>query len=115
MAKSEKPANPKRKGTPHNDFFIQQWSDLKVAQAFFKEYLPASIQAIMDWSQLRLAPGDFVQKALKNRKSDLLYETRFKGRRGPGNQGILLDSFRASKGTGCQHVLSVFELFSGDL
>ena len=64
----EKPANPKRKGTPHNDFFIQQWSDLKVAQAFFKEYLPASIQVIMDWSQLRLAPGDFVQKALKNRE-----------------------------------------------
>ncbi len=70
MAKSEKPANPKRKGTLHNDFFIQQWSDLKVAQAFFKEYLPASIQVIMDWSQLRLAPGDFVQKALKNRKND---------------------------------------------
>ena len=84
MAKSEKPANPKRKGTPHNDFFIQQWSDLKVAQAFFKEYLPASIQVIMDWSQLRLAPGDFVQKALKNRKSDLLYETRFEADLHPG-------------------------------
>ncbi len=43
MAKSEKPANPKRKGTPHNDFFIQQWSDLKVAQAFFKALFAINI------------------------------------------------------------------------
>ena len=97
MAKSEKPANPKRKGTPHNDFFIQQWSDLKVAQAFFKEYLPASIQAIMDWSQLRLAPGDFVQKALQNRKSDLLYETRFKGSEGQEIKGFFLIHFEHQK------------------
>ena len=96
MAKSEKPANPKRKGTSHNDFFIQQWSDLKVAQAFFKEYLPASIQAIMDWSQLRLAPGDFVQKTLKNRKSDLLYETRFRSE-GQEIKGFFLIHFEHQK------------------
>ncbi len=95
MAQSKKSSN--RKGTPHNDFFIQQWSDLKVAQAFFKEYLPASIQAIMDWSQLRLALGDFVQKALKNRKSDLLYETRFKGSEGQAIKGFFLIHFEHQK------------------
>ncbi len=35
MAKLEK--FPKSKGTPHNDFFIQQWTDLKVARSFFAD------------------------------------------------------------------------------
>jgi predicted transposase/invertase (TIGR01784 family) len=29
-----------------------------------------------------MAPGDFVQKALRNRKSDILYQTRINGRKG---------------------------------
>ena len=36
----------------------------------------------MDWSIMHMAPGDFVQKALRNRRSDLLYETRFSGFKG---------------------------------
>ena len=77
---NRKTCKPQR--NPSQRFFIQQWTDLKVARSFFKEYLPEPIQQIMDWSQLRLAPGDFIQKALQNRRSDILYETRFKGIKG---------------------------------
>ncbi len=51
----------------------------------------------MDWSKLRLTPGDFVQKALKNRKSDLLYETRFKGSEGQEIKGFFLIHFEHQK------------------
>lgn len=107
MAKSKK--RRKRTGTPHNDFFLQQWTDLKVAHSFFEEYLPSSIQKIMDWSQLRLAPGDFVQKALKNRKSDILYETRFKGSNGKEIKGFFLIHLEHQKepdGAMCYRFLS---------
>ena len=70
------------KGTAHNNFFLTQFRNLEFAVAFFQEYVPTELKEMVDWEKFRLAPGDFVQKALQNRRSDLLYETRIAGRKG---------------------------------
>ena len=72
----------KTKAPIHNNFFLQQFSNLQTARSFFEEYLPVNVKESMDWSIMHLAPRDFVQKALRNRRSDLLYETRFSGFKG---------------------------------
>lgn len=64
----------------HNNFFIRQFSDQEFAVSFFQSYLPEDIKDQVDWESFRLASGDFVSKALKNRKSDLLYQTILGGR-----------------------------------
>lgn len=74
MAKSKAPI--------HNNFFLEQFRNLKTARSFFEEYLPEEVKQSIDWSAMRLAPSDFVQKALHGRHSDRLYETRFQGRKG---------------------------------
>jgi len=66
----------KNKDSTHDNFFLTQFSRLDFALSFFQEYLPNEIKPLIDWSSLQLAPGDFVQKALRRRKSDLLYEVR---------------------------------------
>ena len=73
MAKSKKPI--------HNDFFIRQFSDPEFAVSFFQNHLPKQVADQVDWGNFRLASGDFVSKALKNRKSDLLYETTIEDRK----------------------------------
>jgi len=69
-------------GTFHNNFFLAQFRNIEFATSFFQEYLPIEVKKLVDWNQLHLAPGDFVQKALQNRKSDILYETRIHERKG---------------------------------
>ena len=40
----------------------------------FEEYLPANVKESMDWSIKHQAPGDFVQKALRNRTIKIYIE-----------------------------------------
>ncbi|MCP4753003.1 MAG: Rpn family recombination-promoting nuclease/putative transposase [Proteobacteria bacterium] len=64
----------------HDGYFRRQFSRLDFAHDFFQDYLPEKIRGNTDWKVLRLAPGDFVGKALRNRRSDILYETKIDGR-----------------------------------
>jgi len=65
----------------HNDYFQQQFQKIEFAVSFFKEYLPKEIVRQMDFKTLRLAPGNFVGKALRNRRSDVLYEVQIGGKK----------------------------------
>ena len=72
---------PKSKRPIHNDFFVRQFSNREFAVSFFQSYLPEDVKSLVNWEKFQLAPGDFVSKALKNRKSDLLYESRIDDRK----------------------------------
>ncbi len=65
----------------HNDYFQQQFQKIEFAVSFFKEYLPKEIVRQMDFKTLRLAPGNFVGKALRNRRSDVLYDVQIGGKK----------------------------------
>jgi len=60
----------------HSEYFQRQFQRGEFAISFFKEYLPKEITKRIDWVSLRLAAGDFVGKALRHRRSDILYEAR---------------------------------------
>ncbi len=64
----------------HNGYFQKQFQNIEFAGSYFKEYLPKDVVAQIDFKTLRLAPGDFVGKALRNRRSDVLYEAKIDGR-----------------------------------
>ena len=63
---------------PHNNFFIRQFGSPQFALSFFQNYLPQEIKEQIEWNSFRAVPSDFVSKALKNRRSDIIYETRIK-------------------------------------
>lgn len=65
----------------HNDFFQRQFQRIEFAISFIKENLPEEIVKRIDFKTLRMAPGNFVGKALRNRRSDVLYEARMGGRK----------------------------------
>ena len=67
---------------PHDRYFKEQFGKLEFARSFFQAYLPAELLKRIDWRDFRLTPGDFVQKALRNRKSDILYQTMISDRKG---------------------------------
>ena len=73
---------PGKKESPHNNYFIERFSTVEFATSFFQEYLPEKVKQAVNWKKLKLAPGDFVQKALRNRRSDILYETEISDRKG---------------------------------
>ena len=61
---------------PHDRFFKQVFGRQQTAAAFFQAYLPAELAAAVDWTSLELVSGSFVDAALRNRQSDLLYRAR---------------------------------------
>ncbi|MCP4054227.1 MAG: Rpn family recombination-promoting nuclease/putative transposase [Mesoflavibacter sp.] len=68
MTKEEKPVE-----ITHDSYLRKQFRQIDFARSYFQENLPESFQKIVDWDTLRLAPDDFVNKALKNRRTDILY------------------------------------------
>ncbi len=63
---------------PHDAFFKTSMSNLQIARGFFEEHLPVTIKARLDLSTLELQPGSFIDKALQNSASDVLYKVRFR-------------------------------------
>ena len=61
---------------PHDRFFKQVFGRQQTAAAFFQAYLPAELASAVDWTSLELVSGSFVDVALRNRQSDLLYRAR---------------------------------------
>lgn len=62
---------------PHDSAFKSALSDVRVAREFFETYLPASIRAMVDLSDLRIQGASFVDEELTISASDILYETTF--------------------------------------
>ena len=72
---------PRKPGLTHDSYFKRHFSRLELAKSFFQNYLPAEILTRIKWDTLRLAPGDFVDKALKNKRTDILYEVQISDRK----------------------------------
>ncbi|MBX7196344.1 MAG: Rpn family recombination-promoting nuclease/putative transposase, partial [Sandaracinaceae bacterium] len=66
--------------TPHDALFKAVFSSPEHAEAELRAVLPARLARRIDWSTLALAGGSFVDEALKERHSDLLYSVRLEGR-----------------------------------
>lgn len=70
------------KGISHDTYFRRQFSKIEFARSFFENYLPPEIRQRVNWKKLRLVSGDFVSKALRNRRSDIVYEIQINNRKG---------------------------------
>jgi predicted transposase YdaD len=62
--------------SPHNNFFIQTFSRREAAESFFQNYLPSAIVEQIDWKSLQQENGSFIDAALGNRETDLLYTVK---------------------------------------
>lgn len=69
------------RGIHHDTYFRRQFSQIDFACSFFQNYLPKEIRDRVDWNTLKLSTGDFVTKALKRRRSDIVYEATINGRK----------------------------------
>ncbi len=72
MADNDKPV--------HDRFFKKTFGNPRHALGVFRSLLPAELVACADWSTLRLEPASFVDEALQDRHSDLLYSVAVAGR-----------------------------------
>lgn len=57
----------------HDALFRFVFADPVAAADLLRACLPAPLAAAIDWAQLRLLPGSFVDEALQERRSDLLF------------------------------------------
>jgi predicted transposase/invertase (TIGR01784 family) len=66
---------------PHDTIFKAAFEHPAHAAGLFREVLPASLVAAIDWDTLALEPGSFVDAALKKSHSDLLFSAQLGGRK----------------------------------
>ncbi|MFB8004106.1 Rpn family recombination-promoting nuclease/putative transposase [Nocardia sp. NPDC056000] len=65
---------------PHDAYFRHVMSEASAAEGELRTVLPESVAAEMDWDAMELQSCSFVPKELQSRYSDVLYQTRWKGR-----------------------------------
>ena len=65
---------------PHDALFKETFSDLANARGELRSVLPPAVAAMVDWDTLRLEPGSFVDEALRETMTDLLFSVRIQGR-----------------------------------
>lgn len=63
---------------PHDKLFRTVFSDIEEAALFLREHLPVSLVGQIEWSSLRLVETGFVDEALRDSKSDLLYTAQMR-------------------------------------
>jgi predicted transposase/invertase (TIGR01784 family) len=61
---------------PHDRFFRETFSRREVAEGFLRGYLPSAVADKIDWASLAIAKDSFIEKALRQHFSDLLYSVR---------------------------------------
>jgi recombination-promoting nuclease RpnB len=66
----------------HDSLFKYFLADIKIAKSFFSVYLHEDIKALCDFSTLKLEPGSFVEKNLRQYFSDILYSVKMLGEKG---------------------------------
>lgn len=62
---------------PHDHYFKNAMSNKRVAQSFFKKYLPKKILALMDLEKIKLSQSSYVDEELKSSYIDLLFSVNF--------------------------------------
>lgn len=65
----------------HDELFKHTFGDPEHAANALQGILPALVVATIDWSSLEVLPGSFVDEALRERHTDLLYRVRIQGRK----------------------------------
>jgi predicted transposase/invertase (TIGR01784 family) len=63
---------------PHDRFFRETFSRREVAEGFLRGYLPQAVVDGILWESLEIAKDSFIEKALRNHFSDLLYTAKHK-------------------------------------
>ncbi|MFO0686267.1 MAG: Rpn family recombination-promoting nuclease/putative transposase [Sandaracinus sp.] len=71
---------------PHDALFKEVFSDLANARGELVSVLPKEISALVDWSTLRLEPGSFVDEALRETLTDLLFSVRMRASLAEGRE-----------------------------
>ena len=64
---------------PHDALFKRFLSDTKTARDFLEIYLPDNIKKCCDFASLKLEPGSYVEKDLRQHFSDILYSLKIAG------------------------------------
>ena len=67
---------------PHDKFFKETFSNLKVTRDFLENYLPQSILKILDLNDLEIQNSSHVDEELNEVFSDLLFKTKINQRDG---------------------------------
>ena len=68
---------------PHDKLFKTVFSDTDEAESFLRAYLPETLTAQLDWSTLQLNETSFVDEAMQESESDLLYQVQHKETKEP--------------------------------
>jgi len=63
---------------PHDRFFKETFSRVETARDFIRHYLPPEISGLLDLNTIEVAKDSFVDEALKERFSDLVYHVNMK-------------------------------------
>lgn len=69
---------------PHDRYFRETFSDLAVARDFMRYYLPGDVSALIDLNRVTLVDGSFVDAALQDHVSDMLYHVGLHTTENPG-------------------------------
>lgn len=64
---------------PHDKLVRTVFSDIEEAALFLRHHLPAALAERLEWSTLALVETSFVDEALRESESDLLYTVQMKG------------------------------------
>ena len=63
---------------PHDRFFKEAFSQVETARDFVRHYLPGEMTALLNLDSLEVRKDSFVNEALKERFSDLVYQVDLK-------------------------------------
>jgi predicted transposase/invertase (TIGR01784 family) len=63
---------------PHDRFFRELFAHPDIAADFLRHYLPEKVAALLDPASAQLRKDSFVDEALQEHLSDLLYEVRLR-------------------------------------
>jgi hypothetical protein len=67
--------------SPHDSLFKSTFSQIEHAAGLLRTVLPPELARLIDFSTLTVCPGSFIDEALKERHSDLLFAARLGTRR----------------------------------
>lgn len=66
--------------SPHDKFFKKAMANKIIAEEFFRQHLPTSIQEVMDFGTLEFCKETFIDANFKTSAADVLYRTKIKER-----------------------------------
>lgn len=67
---------------PHDAIFKKFFIDIEVARTFVKSYLDPDLQKKCNLTSLKVEPGSFIEEALSQQHSDILYSLNIDGVKG---------------------------------